>query len=75
MQRWLKRGGSTRYNISQNSLNQVLVQFPPLKEQTQIANILTTADEKLEVLRAKKAKYEELKVGLMQKLLTGEVRV
>lgn len=70
-----RSGGSTRYNIGQNSLNQVVVQFPPLKEQKQIAEILSTADEKLEVLRAKKEKYETLKNGLLQKLLSGEVRV
>ena len=45
--------------------------LPPLQEQKQIANILSTADEKIEVLRAKKEKYETLKQGLMQKLLTG----
>jgi len=70
-----KSGGSTRYNIGQSSLNQVVVQFPPLKEQKQIADILSTADEKLEVLRAKKQKYETLKIGLLQKLLSGELRV
>ena len=36
---------------------------------------LSTADEKLEVLRAKKEKYKTLKKGLLQKLLSGEVRV
>jgi len=70
-----KSGGSTRYNIGQNSLNQVVIQFPPLKEQKQIADILSTADEKLEILRAKKQSYETLKKGLLQKLLSGELRV
>jgi type I restriction enzyme, S subunit len=70
-----KSGGSTRYNIGQSSLNQVLVQFPPLEEQKQIADILSTADGKLELLRARKEKYETLKKGLLQKLLSGEVRV
>jgi len=37
--------------------------------------LLSTADEKLEVLRAKKEKYETLKKGLLQKLLSGEVRI
>jgi len=67
--------GSTFTAVSGSDIRSIKLFFPPLKEQTKIANILTTADEKLEVLRAKKAKYEELKVGLMQKLLTGEVRV
>ena len=49
--------------------------FPPLKEQKQIADILSTVDEKLEVLRAKKEKYKTLKIGLLQKLLSGKIRV
>ena len=67
--------GSTFTAVSGSDIRSIKLFFPPLKEQTKIANILSTADEKLEVLRAKKVKYEELKVGLMQKLLTGEVRV
>jgi len=67
--------GTKMPRTSWNILQEFKMVLPPLKEQTKIANILTKADKKLEVLRAKKAKYEELKVGLMQKLLTGEVRV
>jgi type I restriction enzyme S subunit len=48
--------------------------LPSLEEQKQIAKILSTVDEKLEILREKKKSYERLKKGLMQKLLTGEVR-
>ena len=62
----------------QISLKQVRETFVPkisLKEQKQIAQILSTADKKLELLRAKKEKYETLKKGLLQKLLSGEVRV
>ena len=49
--------------------------IPPLEEQKQIAEILSTVDNKLENLKEKKQSFEELKKGLMQKLLTGEVRV
>ena len=49
--------------------------IPPLKEQEKIAEILTTWDKAItkqtELLRAK----ELLKIALMQKLLSGEVRV
>jgi hypothetical protein len=31
-------------------------------------------DNKLDTLREKKSQYERLKKGLMQKLLTGEIR-
>ncbi len=66
---------SANTNINQEALKSLLIKLPPLKEQKQIAEILSTADEKLEVLRAKKKKYETLKIGLLQKLLSGEVRV
>jgi type I restriction enzyme, S subunit len=49
--------------------------MPPLEEQKQIAEILSTVDKKLENLKEKKLFFQELKKGLMQKLLTGEVRV
>ena len=67
--------GSSVVHIYSSGLEKVKVPFPPLKEQKQIADILSTADEKLEVLRAKKQMYEILKKGLLQKLLSGEVRV
>ena len=66
---------STRNQIPITQQRQLYFIVPPLKEQKQIADILSTADEKLEVLRAKKEKYETLKKGLLQKLLSGEVRV
>jgi type I restriction enzyme S subunit len=62
-------------NVLVGSLRKFRLPLPPLEEQKQIADILSTVDEKLEVLRAKKEKYETLKKGLLQKLLSGEVRV
>jgi type I restriction enzyme S subunit len=49
--------------------------FPPIKEQERIAETLSTVDEKLEVLQEKKERYQEMKKGLMQQLLTGKLRV
>ncbi len=66
---------STRNQIPITQQRQLYFIIPPLEEQKQIADILSTADEKLEVLRAKKEKYETLKKGLFQKLLSGEIRV
>ncbi|MDP0590409.1 MAG: restriction endonuclease subunit S, partial [Candidatus Endonucleobacter bathymodioli] len=62
-------------SLSAPNIHAVKMQLPPLEEQKQIADILSTADEKLEVLSAKKEKFETLKKGLLQKLLSGEVRV
>ncbi len=66
--------GTNISNLSQQILNNVLIPLPSLKEQQKIANILTTWDDAIskqdELIKAK----EELKKGLMQKLLSGEVR-
>jgi len=67
--------GAGQPNISQAIIKTLFIPLPPLKEQKQIAQILSTADEKIEILRAKKEKYETLKKGLLQKLLSGEIRI
>lgn len=46
-----------------------------IKEQRRIAEFLSTADEEIETLGKKLTTLEKQKRGLMQKLLTGEVRV
>ena len=62
-------------NLSLQNIRDFKIAMPPLQEQKQIAEILSTVDQKIENLKAKKEAFEELKKGLMQKLLTGEVRV
>ncbi len=55
---------------------QSMVRIPAdVTEQRAIAAVLTTADEEINSLEAKFAALERQKKGLMQKLLTGEVRV
>ena len=48
--------------------------IPPIPEQHIIASILTTADDEIRQLEAKAGALERQKKGLMQKLLTGEIR-
>ncbi len=67
--------GSNYPAINSNDVKNIKFSLPPLEEQKQIADILSTADEKVEILKAKKQMYETLKKGLLQKLLSGEVRV
>lgn len=52
-----------------------LVPVPSVAEQARIADVLATTDEKLNALRAKLDELQQVKRGLMQKLLTGEWRV
>lgn len=51
------------------------IRVPSLKEQEAIAKILYTATEEIHHLKMKLAALEKQKRGLMQKLLTGEIRV
>lgn len=67
--------GSGQPNLSKGIIESVFITLPPLDEQQKIADILSTVDEKLEVLQDKKQQYQGLKRGLMQKLLTGKIRV
>jgi len=67
--------GSGQPNLSKKIIDNVNIPIPQKGEQQQIATILTTTDDKLEVLSEKKTTYQELKQGLMQQLLTGKVRV
>ncbi len=46
-----------------------------LEEQRQIAAILDTADQQLTILRNQRSALDQQKRGLMQRLLTGKVRV
>ena len=53
----------------------VQIPFPSLEEQQQIAKILTIAQQEIDLLKQLEEKYKTQKRGLMQKLLTGEVRL
>jgi len=46
-----------------------------LEEQRQIAAILDTADQQLTLLRTQRTVLDQQKRGLMQRLLTGKLRV
>ena len=67
--------GSALKRITLKNLKLVKIPVPSYKEQQKIAEILSTVDHKLELLRNKKTHLEELKKGLMEDLLTGRVRV
>ena len=71
----LRAGATTIPDLNHGDFYSIKFISPPLEEQKQIAEILSTVDNKLENLKEKKQSFEELKKGIMQKLLTGEVRV
>lgn len=69
------RVGSGLPNIQKPSLGKVSLGIPPLPEQQAIADILSKADEEIDLLIKKLSLIQEQKKGLMQKLLTGQIRV
>lgn len=68
--------GAGQPNISQTIVNELSFLVPPCKkEQQAIANILSKMDNDITALEAKRAKYEAIKQGMMQQLLTGKIRL
>ena len=62
-------------NITQERIKLLSIPLPPLPEQKKIAEILSTVNKRLELLRNKKEKLTRIKKGLMNDLLTGKKRV
>ncbi|WP_080641604.1 restriction endonuclease subunit S [Vibrio owensii] len=56
-------------------VSELQLPVPSIEEQLEIANILSCIDTNLGLLKQQKAETQQLKKGLMQKLLTGEWRV
>ena len=61
--------------ISYPDLQSVKIPYPPLSEQKAIADILSKADEEIDLLTRKLDLLQSQKKGLMQQLLTGKIRV
>lgn len=61
--------------ISYSDLSSVKIPYPPLEEQEKIGKILNCYDEEFQLLNSKLEKLKEQKKSLMQKLLTGQIRV
>ena len=53
----------------------ITVTVPDIEEQKKIAGVLGGMDEQIALLKKYLEKLKEQKKGLMQKLLTGEIRV
>jgi len=66
---------SRGYNRHFGILKEKLIPKPSLIEQREIAEILQTIDQKIEIEQKKKALYEELFKTMLNKLMTGEIKV
>lgn len=61
--------------INKSTFGEFLIQIPELKEQNKVAKILSKVDDDIEKQLNKKNKLEILRNGLIQQLLTGNIRV
>lgn len=63
-------------NMATEDFFNMLLFYPKdLKEQQKIADILNKSEKEIQILNSKLEKLKEQKKGLMQKLLTGQIRV
>lgn len=62
--------GSSIPHIFQRDMKSFLIPIPEFKEQSKIASILSTVDEKINAINERITKTQQLKSGLMQRLLT-----
>lgn len=67
--------GSTVFHLYASDLANLEISFPELKEQTAITTILSDMDTEIEKLESQLTKYQNLKQGMMQVLLTGKIRL
>lgn len=70
-----KSQGLAIKGITKEELSNMSFPIPPLAEQKAIADILSKADEEIELLNKKLAAFNLEKKAMMQKLLTGQIRV
>jgi type I restriction enzyme, S subunit len=70
-----RSGGSTRFNIGQNSLSEVpiLISISP-EEQEKIASFFGAVDRRLTQLRRKQELLQTYKRGVMQKIFSQKIR-
>lgn len=67
--------GSTVKGIRIEQLKNLSIVLPKKNEQQAIAQVLSDMDSEIEQLEKKLAKYQQIKQGMMQELLTGRIRV
>ena len=68
--------GSTRQRVGRKELGIVKIPvFPTIDEQTAIAEILSDMDMEIDALTTKINKLRLIKQGMMQELLTGQIRL
>jgi len=70
-----KSSGTKMPRADWNYISEITFPIPPIKEQQKIASILSTWDKAIELKEKLIEQKKQQKKGLMQKLLTGKVRL
>jgi type I restriction enzyme S subunit len=73
--REMSTGAGGRGGLNLKIIKSVDVPLPPLPEQTAMATVLSDMDAEIAALEARRDKARALKQGMMQVLLTGQVRL
>jgi len=67
--------GGAQPHIHPCDLNPIEVSFPKKENQEEISTILSEMDAEISALETKLEKYKKVKLGMMQNLLTGKIRL
>ncbi|WP_300493286.1 restriction endonuclease subunit S [uncultured Methylophaga sp.] len=67
--------GSAQLGLGKKSVENQLLPYPSLEEQTIFAKILSDTDEEIQTLEHRLIKTRKVKLGMMQELLTGKTRL
>jgi len=66
---------SSQGNIGMGDIEKLEFKIPPREKQDFITDILSDIDEEIEKIEEKREKLKLIKIGLMQQLLTGRIRL
>lgn len=67
--------GATRYNLSKANFLQLIIDLPNIDKQKEISQFVFLMDSEIDSLIRRLSKYEIIKQGMMQQLLTGKTRL
>ena len=67
--------GDAVVHIHADSLSEIIVSMPEKNEQEAIAAVIKDFNDEIEQLEKKLVKYQQIKQGMMQELLTGRIKL
>lgn len=73
--RELSSGDGGRGGLTKGLISNLEIYMPEVPEQQAVAQVLSDMDSEIEQLEKKLSKYQQIKQGMMQELLTGRIRL